>query len=228
MASFCGWRSGSIVSSSRAEARPRSTRSSFQARLAASRRPEHSPWPRNGGVRCAASPTSSTRRSRIRSASIERNSYTALRVSGPSCGRYHGSSSAHTRSGSLKSDACSSGSSMNSHRRCRGPLCTIVVGRDGSHCWLAIGRCSRAAMSFGSASTTSHRSRKPRSRRPIPLASRTNELAPSAPTSQREVTVRVSPVSASLPGSSSVTRRSVSSICSSDWTSPSAVHPRSP
>ena len=34
----------------------------------------------------------------------------------------------------------------------------------------------------------------------IPLASRTNELAPSAPTTHRALTVRVSPVRASLPG----------------------------
>ena len=49
-------------------------------------------------------------------------------------------------------------------------------------------------MSWGSASTTSQRSWKPRSRRVIPVASRTNELAPSAPTSHRALTVRVSPV----------------------------------
>ena len=45
-------------------------------------------------------------------------------------------------------------------------------------------------MSWGSASTTSQRSWKPRSRRVIPAASRTNELAPSAPTSHRALTVR--------------------------------------
>ena len=42
-ASFCGCRSASTVSSSRSGVRPRSTRSSFQARFAASRSPEHNP-----------------------------------------------------------------------------------------------------------------------------------------------------------------------------------------
>ena len=98
-----------MLSRSRSPARPRSTRSSFHARFAASRRPEHSPWPRNGGVRWAASPTSSTCPLRIWLASMERNSYTALRVSGPSSGPYHGSSSDHTLSGSSKSEGCSSG-----------------------------------------------------------------------------------------------------------------------
>ena len=42
-------------------ARSRSTRSSFHARLAASRKPAHRPWPANGGVWWAASPARSTR-----------------------------------------------------------------------------------------------------------------------------------------------------------------------
>ena len=40
---------------------PRSTRSSFQARFAASRSPEHMPWPAKGGIWCAASPARSAR-----------------------------------------------------------------------------------------------------------------------------------------------------------------------
>ena len=72
--SLCGWRSTVDRVEQLVRRSPRSTRSSFQARFAASRRPEQRPWPRNGGVRWAASPASSTRPSRIRSASIERNS----------------------------------------------------------------------------------------------------------------------------------------------------------
>jgi hypothetical protein len=40
---------------------PPSTRSSFHARLAASRTPAHMPWPANGGIWWAASPAISTR-----------------------------------------------------------------------------------------------------------------------------------------------------------------------
>ena len=84
------------------------------------------PGPRNGGVRWAASPTSSTCPLRIWSASIERNSYTALRVSGPSCGRVPRlEQRPHARRDPRNPTARSPGSSMNSQRRWRGPLCTM-------------------------------------------------------------------------------------------------------
>ena len=59
----CAWgrRSSSYVSSSASVARPVSTRSSFHARFAASRRPAHIPCPANGGIWWAASPASRTR-----------------------------------------------------------------------------------------------------------------------------------------------------------------------
>jgi hypothetical protein len=67
---FWIWAERSVVyvSSSRSAERPESTRSSFQARFAASRIPEHMPCPANGGMRCAASPAIRIRRSRQRSA----------------------------------------------------------------------------------------------------------------------------------------------------------------
>ena len=100
---------------------PGTAGSGGRRRRPAARAPCASGWPASSG----------TRRPRCGSADRPR-------------GPYHGSSSDHTRSGSSKSDGCSSGSSMNSQRRCRGPLCTIVVGRLGSHHWLAIGRCASA------------------------------------------------------------------------------------
>ena len=45
-----------ILSSNLSDAPHSSTATSFQARLAASRIPVHMPCPRNGGIRCAASP----------------------------------------------------------------------------------------------------------------------------------------------------------------------------
>ena len=45
-----GIRSARYVSRSESSERSASTRSSFQARLAASRMPEHMPWPANGGI----------------------------------------------------------------------------------------------------------------------------------------------------------------------------------
>ena len=56
-----GSRSSWYVSSSASGAWPPRTRSSFQARLAASRMPAHMPCPANGGIWWAASPASSTR-----------------------------------------------------------------------------------------------------------------------------------------------------------------------
>ena len=51
----------SPVSSRSSPARPVSTWASFQARLSASRSPAARPWPMNGGVRWAASPSRKTR-----------------------------------------------------------------------------------------------------------------------------------------------------------------------
>ena len=48
---------GLVAGQQAALARPVSTCASFQARLSASRSPAARPWPMNGGVRCAASPS---------------------------------------------------------------------------------------------------------------------------------------------------------------------------
>ena len=64
----CAQRSCWYVSSSASSARPRCTRSSFQARLSASRNPELIPCPMNGGITCAASPARMIRPERHRSA----------------------------------------------------------------------------------------------------------------------------------------------------------------
>ena len=200
-ASFWGWRSASIVSSSRVGMPGRAARD--RASRPGSRRradPSTAPDPGTAGSGEPHRPTSSS----VPAAHLVGQHRAELvdRAAGQRPVLAAGTTArAATTPGPdpRNPTACSSGSSMNSHRRCRGPLCTIVVGRAGSHHWLAIGRWASASMSCGSASTTSQRSWKPRSRRVIPLASRTNELAPSAPTSHRALTVRVSPVSASLP-----------------------------
>ena len=50
----------------------------------------------------------------------------------------------------------------------------------------------------------------------IPLASRTNELAPSAPTTHRALMVRVSPVRASRPGSGDPPKRELNPVVGLD------------
>ena len=61
MARACGRRSASYVASRSSAAWPVSTCAIFQARLSASRSPAPRPWPMNGGVRWAASPSRNTR-----------------------------------------------------------------------------------------------------------------------------------------------------------------------
>ena len=60
-ATALGRRSSSYVASNAFPARPVSARSSFHARLDASRIPAHIPWPANGGIWCAASPARNAR-----------------------------------------------------------------------------------------------------------------------------------------------------------------------
>ena len=52
----------------------------FQLRLSASRSPAPSPWPMNGGVRWASSPSRNARPARKAGATRARNVYTALRT----------------------------------------------------------------------------------------------------------------------------------------------------
>ena len=81
-------------------ASPDSTAASFQASWCTSRSPSPSPCPTNGGVRCAASPASSTRPARHRSATCARNVYSAARTISRPPGST-GASSPASRSGAV-------------------------------------------------------------------------------------------------------------------------------
>ena len=108
---------------------------------------------------------------------------------------------------------------MNSHRRWRRPFGTTTCGRRGSQYWRGTGGRSRRPTSCGRRSSTSQRSRKPMSSSAMPSASRTNELAPSAPTTQLARAV-------DSPAAGSRLRRSPSSTWSACCSSRSTVRPR--
>ena len=215
------------MSSSSSGARPRSTRSSFQATFAASRRPAHKPLPEEGrrqvgGVAdqqhaAVAHPLRQHRAELVDRGAGQRavlrpvpgleqrpHPRRIVEVLRPLAGQQHELPAAVPRA------ALDVGG--------RPPGIAPLAGASAAS--------ASADMSSGSASTTSQRSWKPRSRRAIPLASRTKELAPSAPTTQRARTVRVSSVGSSFPVSRSSWRRIVSDAPSSPSARPSATQPR--
>ena len=101
------------------------------------------PWPAKGGIWCAASPASSTRPFRQRSAQRARKVYTAWRSSFALLGRTpHGASRRHAAASLFSSSSVSCGRRMNSQRRRPGPPETSVVGRAGSQSCQLIGPSS--------------------------------------------------------------------------------------
>ena len=136
---------------------PRTTRSSFQARLAASRMPAHMPWPEERWrlVRGVAGEQHATARA-TSVAMSPWNVYTAARStsasSGPSSRR---ASTARARvPGSRPGPRPAS--SMNSKRKRGAGIGTSVVGRAGSHTCSVELRRRRDVGASSTRSTTSH------------------------------------------------------------------------
>ena len=204
IASFWGWRSRSmrveqpVAGTGRAGPGRASTR-----RWPRRASPEHSPWPRNGGVRWAASPTSENaapahlvgehRAELVDGAAGQR---AVLRPVPRLEQRPHPVGVLEVRRLTRRA------SSMNSQRRCRGPLWTCVVGRFGSHHWQAIGRRAKrahvvrldvddqpalleaqvaTALCRASRGRTSWRRRRRRASAPVPCACRRSAPAGPAP-----------------------------------------------
>lgn len=182
IATTCGRRSSSYVSSSSRGAPARSTALTFHDKLVTSRIPELRPWPAIGGIRWAASPHNMTRPTRHRCACSAWNVYDVAQYL---CGIRVGMLGDHLRCGARLQDIVRI---FMGHYLAFPTV--IAVGESTGHPWSRrihreseVGTCAIGSGSF--ASTITHGSVKVDPSSSTPTASRTVLLAPSQPRTSR-------------------------------------------